>query len=127
MYVVNGSTLRYDQVVAFVSGMDIGSQHALLDGFREFLVLKLDSGNNLAWWALVRHLTVPDCPHPLAPAEEQVAVEGLFDLLDEFLAESGSPGGVATILREHQLWLRRQSWFDPDRFTGPDESDQQRG
>ena len=109
-----GSTLRYDQLVAFVTGVDVGSQGALLAGFRELLVLKYDGGSNLAWFALVVRLRVPDASIPLGPEDDQAAVDGLFDLLDEFLAETGAAFGPARIYHEYFLWLQQQSWYKPE-------------
>ncbi len=109
-----GSTLRYDQLVAFVTGVDMGSQGALLAGFREFLILKYDGGSNLWWSALVMRLRVPDASIPLETEDDQAAVNGLFDLLDEFLAETGSAFGATRIYHEYFLWLQQQSWYKPE-------------
>src|SRR5262245_44860425 len=85
------SELTYDQLVNFVTGLSFGRPE-LLAGFREFLVLKLNDGNNLVWPSLVKRLGVPQAVHPLNPADDNAAVEGLFDLLDQFLAETTSTG-----------------------------------
>jgi excisionase family DNA binding protein len=108
-----GSELSYDQLVAFVIGLELGNQPGPLDGFREFLVLKMDGGNNLVWSALAVRLSVPDASYPLGPAEDKAAVDGLFDLLDEFLAETGGLG-ARQIYREHFLWLQQQTWYHPE-------------
>lgn len=93
-----GSSLSHSQLVAYVSGLAAG-QPGLLAGFREFLILKLDDGNHLAWPSLVVRLVVPDAARfqqpgaaPLSPTEDQAAVEGLFEALDEFLAETQKSG-----------------------------------
>jgi len=40
-------TLRYDTVVAFLRGLDAGSDYSALDGFRELCILKFDGGAGL--------------------------------------------------------------------------------
>jgi hypothetical protein len=106
------SELTYDQLVNFVTGLELGRPE-LLAGFREFLVLKLNDGSNLVWPALVTRLVVPHAARPLSPADDRAAVDGLFDLLDEFLAETTAMGSRA-IDREYFLWLQQQSWYNLD-------------
>jgi hypothetical protein len=65
------------------------------------------------WPALVTRLAVPHAVHPLSPADDRAAVDGLFDLLDEFLAETTSTGS-RPIDREYFLWLQQQSWYNLD-------------
>lgn len=109
-----GSEFGYDQLTALVGGVDIGSQHSLLAGFREFLILELDGGNNLAWPELALRLSVPDTGRPLDPDADRTAVDGLFDLLDEFLAEVTDSRARTRIYHEYFQWLQRQRWYDGD-------------
>jgi hypothetical protein len=44
----------FDRLLAFVEGLDSGTSGRLLDGFREYLMLRLDEDSNL-WWT---HLAV---------------------------------------------------------------------
>ncbi|MET9029356.1 hypothetical protein ABZW96_27625 [Nocardia sp. NPDC004168] len=108
------SELGYDKLVAFITGLDIGSQDSMLTGFREFLILKLDGGDNLVWSGLVVELCVPAADRPLSGDDEQAAVDGLFDLLDEFLAETSDPRARSRIYHEYFLRLQRQCWYDVD-------------
>ncbi|GLZ29396.1 hypothetical protein Lesp02_15860 [Lentzea sp. NBRC 105346] len=103
------SELPYERLVTYVLGLDQGS--AALDGFREFLVLKVGTGDNLTWPGLVGLLG--------GSMDEDARVALLFDLLDEFLAEVQSAGRLA-IYREYFAWLRAQPWHDVDleRFHG---------
>lgn len=109
------SELSYGGLADFVMGLDLGTDGALLDGFREFLVLKLDYGDNLAWSALVWHLS-RNGTETLADqtAADQTAVDCLFDLLDEFLAEVSDRRRRHRIHHEYVQWLQRQSWYDQD-------------
>ncbi|MFG1624624.1 hypothetical protein [Kribbella sp. NPDC049227] len=106
------SELTYDQLVCFVTGLGFGRPE-LLAGFREFLVLKLNDGSNFVWSALVTRLVVPQAGRPLSPADDRAALDGLFDLLDEFLAETTAMGS-RSIEREYFLWLQQQSWYNLD-------------
>jgi excisionase family DNA binding protein len=65
------------------------------------------------WPALVTRLVVPQAVRPLSPEDDRVAVDGLFDLLDEFLAETTAMGS-GSIDREYFLWLQQQSWYNLD-------------
>lgn len=109
--------LGYDGAVAFVSGVDGGSEFTALDAFREYLVLQLGHGANLGWPSLVLQLRLPaDVTRPLSAENDQLAVAGLFDLLDEFLTEMGrhSSSSRAAVHREYLFWLQKQSWYDVD-------------
>ena len=57
-------TVDFDSVAAFVAGFDLATGGAPLEGFQEWLVVKLGHGNSLAWSELVVHLTfVARNPH----------------------------------------------------------------
>jgi len=107
----------FDSCVAFVSGVDAGSDGSVLDGFREYLVLRLGGHSSLAFHSLVLLLTFDSVPTPPWTSEQDaVAVAGLFDLLDQFLTEIGKHGaqGRLAIHREHTFWQQSQSWYSPD-------------
>jgi hypothetical protein len=111
------SELSYDAAFAFVAGMDQGSEFTALDAFREYLVLQLGHGNNRGWASLVLQLRLPaDFTPPLSAENDQLALTGLFDLLDEFLTAMGrhSSSSRAAVHREYLLWLQAQSWYDVD-------------
>lgn len=109
---LGSSDLSYEQLVAFVQGLEFGSP-GLLSGFRELMILKVGDGANLGWPALVTRLVAPDAGGTLRPDEEQAAIDGLFDLLDEFLAETGVRGSW-DIAREYVIWRQEQTWYDLD-------------
>ncbi|GAA2777684.1 hypothetical protein GCM10010452_00960 [Crossiella cryophila] len=109
------SELSYGGLVNFVMGLDLGTDGALLNGFREFLVLKLDGGDNLGWPGLVKHLSgdgTEAAVDQIGPG--QAGVDCLFDLLDEFLAEASNPHRRTRIHHEYVQWLQRQSWYNQD-------------
>ncbi|GAA1030034.1 hypothetical protein GCM10009557_20630 [Virgisporangium ochraceum] len=53
-------------------------------------------------------------PRPTAPDDDRQAVDGLFDLLDEFLAEFPEGRDRSRLIHEYFLWKQRLSFFDLD-------------
>lgn len=106
----------YSEAAAFVMGADMATGGDTLEGFREWLVVKNDGGNNLAWSALVLDLAFPKRSDPeSAPGESsdanRIAIEKLFGLIDEFL-EDKVDRGLDTLNEEYQAWLQAQEWYD---------------
>jgi hypothetical protein len=114
------SPVEFDVAAALIQGFDLASNGGLLAGFREWLIVKLGYGNNLAWSALVLRLVFPDAESPrqcLQSAEQKHVVALLFGLLEEFWQERESPNGLRRIYLKYQGWLQRQDWYGP---TSPD-------
>lgn len=111
------AALTFDRLAGYVEGMNAGSQGELLDGFREYCILRLNAADHRVWPTLVRRLRLGDnLIAPLTAAQDSDLVAFTFDLLDEFLAE---PDRQA-IHREYLLWQQRQPGYDPTklRFGG---------
>ncbi len=109
----------YHSVSAFIGGYDTALQGGALYGFREWLVVKADKGNNLCWDGLVLCLAFPDADDPFeldgSSETHRLALDTLFDLIDEFLTvREDRECGVRRIYVEYEKWLRRQSWYGPD-------------
>jgi hypothetical protein len=111
MHGLDGS---YATVTAYVLGCDAGSSGAILTGFREWLIVRPGSGSNLAWPALIRHLTPQGRTHPLTPDADAAAVTTLFQLLDEFLEQCEQPDSLLKIYAAYQTWLNTQSCYHPE-------------
>lgn len=109
MYGLDGS---YSAAVSFVLGCDAATSGVLLSGFREWLIVRLGDGNNLAWTALVTRIVSPGMP---VPNEEATA--GLFQLLDEFLALRDRRDGMARIYDQYLRWLKSQEWYRDDMLS----------
>jgi hypothetical protein len=121
MYIVEET---YEEAAAFVLGCDAGNEFGLLAGFRQWLIVRLNYGNNLAWIGLVLCIAFPNGPvhwkGTTAPrAENKIAVDTLFDLLIEFLRERDQHDGLTKIYERYFAWLHRQSWYDPDPQAEP--------
>lgn len=108
------SDLRFDQLIAFVTGLDIGSGQLVLDGFREFLILRQDEESSFTWWSLVLKQCFGEFTFPLTPEQERTAIEAVFDLLDEFLAEVRGSWARARIHQEYLLWQQDHSPINLD-------------
>src|SRR5687768_1540881 len=103
----------YDAAVAYVSGYDAGSGGGLLVGFREWLIPRLDDGNNLAGMGLVRAL-LERGERPAGPgSEELTAIEFLLATLEAFLRERDRHDGLRRIHLAYEAWLRQQDWYTP--------------
>jgi hypothetical protein len=97
----------FDCVVAFLDGYDAAQSGGLLAGFREWLIVRADDGNNLAWPGLVS-LLLKD---KLTSADNDRRIKYLFDLLDEFIAVRNENDGLRRIYIKYESWLRRQAWY----------------
>jgi hypothetical protein len=78
--------VRYSTVTAYLDGYDHAAGGRLLAGFQPWLARRLQTGGNLVWPALALRVLLPEgrAPEPWPDADQQRAVEGLFELLDDF-------------------------------------------
>ncbi len=85
-------------VCAYLQGFDRG----VLAGFREWLVLRANGGDNLCWEPLVeRELSVE------IQGGDDRAIAALGPLLQEFFEHRRSVG-QAKVFEDHADWLRRR-------------------
>jgi hypothetical protein len=113
LYGLDGS---YAQFCVFIDGVDYGNDRGLLTGFREWLVLRAGKGDNLIWRALVLHLALPGEAQPSrepsdGPEANEIAVDTLFALLDEFLGWREEPRKLIEVFDQYLTWRRAQSWY----------------
>jgi hypothetical protein len=121
LYGLDGS---FGQFTAFVAGVDAGCDGQFLTGFREWLVVRLGEGDNLAWTGLVLRLAFPGGWPGLRdrladPEQNPTACATLFRLLDEFLARRTNHGEPARIFEEYLTWRSTQAWHQRDRAADP--------
>jgi hypothetical protein len=109
--------VEFDSVAAFIDGFNLATNGGLLVGFREWLIVKLGYGDNLAWPALALRLAFPEAESPasqLLHADNQKrAVAALFEFLEAFLQEREAPDGLRRLFLGYEAWLRRQDWYRP--------------
>jgi hypothetical protein len=114
MYFGRGD-LDLDRLVACLVGLDLGTRGGLLQGFREYLILRLGQEPSLWWPGLAITVTVPSAaPWPDTEDDQRAAVDGLFNLLDEFLAEFPEGRGRGRLFHEYFLWKQQRSSLDLD-------------
>ncbi|WP_144127170.1 hypothetical protein [Catellatospora sichuanensis] len=94
----------YAETTSFVTGCDAGTGWMLLEGFREWLQVRLDERSSFAWPALVLQLASGSALQSIRhlPAEAEVAAhDELFDLLDQFLVLREQHDGLRQIFAEY--------------------------
>ncbi|MFG1777542.1 hypothetical protein ACGFIR_24310 [Micromonospora sp. NPDC049051] len=112
MFGLDGS---FHDFTVFIRGCEAGNDWQLLAGFREWLVARCGSGDNLVWEALILWQAFRDGPPrreelQTDPELDRVAVETLFRLLDEFLRLRAEHDGLTRIFDEYLTWRKGQSW-----------------
>ena len=107
-------SVTFDTVASFIDGADMASNGSFLAGFREWLIVKVDDGDNLHWTALILELAFPKARSPrkeLEACEDHLPViEIMFQLLDSFCQER-QESGLRLIYLTYEKWLRKQSWY----------------
>lgn len=102
----------YLSLVNFFLGYDHALGGAVLAGFDEWLALRLGRGSNQAWPILVLYLVFPAVPSPLElfgggksdSRVNEVAIQGLFALLEEFHRVVPSRAELLKLLASHEDW-----------------------
>ena len=107
--------IEFYSAAAFVDGYNSATDGQLLEGWREWLIVKVQSGNNLSWHGLFLWLAFPG-DHPpgekaVADADQAALITQLGDTLNAFWADRDRVEGLATIMKQYQRWLNRQGWY----------------
>lgn len=77
---------RYESVVSFVIGLSLASDGRVLDGFNEWVALRLlGHSSSRAWWAIVDDAVPAD-----SKERDAVAVDLLLELLEQFVKQRDS-------------------------------------
>lgn len=102
----------YAVIAAFLQGYDAAYEGGLLAGFREWLVVRLMTGSNLGWSALVLHAAFPGTQSPqdalrTKPNAERVAIDVLFNLLAEFDEMRKQHEGLKDIFVAYERYVSR--------------------
>ena len=134
MYGLDGS---FTQFGIFLEGCNTATSGWLLAGFNEWLLMRLGHESSLSWSALVEWLAFPAYRQltteslgdddddryvneqlvfppgssfsALSDADNALAVETLFRLLDEFLQVREQPPGLTTIFSEYVIWMKKHA------------------
>lgn len=99
----------FDAAAAFVDGYDAALCGGVLVGLREWLIVRVDGANNLAWSGLILHVL----GDPDAQGDQAMLIKGLFNVLEEFMGVRGGTDGLRRIYVSYEKWLRSQEWYTP--------------
>lgn len=99
----------FDAVVAFVEGYNAAICGGFLVGFREWLIVRVDGANNLAWSGLIL-FALDDIE---GRGDQLVLIKGLFGILEEFIAVRDEREGYRRIYASYEKWLTSQEWYTP--------------
>ena len=107
---------QYSTAVAFIIGYDTATAGLLLSGFKEWLIVRLDYGNNLTWPSLAKlYIAANEAASTDSAVEDvELSLDHLFSLLDEFLEERDRANGLLRIYNKYLTWLKSQKWFSPE-------------
>ncbi|MEU8078802.1 hypothetical protein AB0B31_25615 [Catellatospora citrea] len=114
---------NYAETTAFVTGCDAATGWMLLEGWREWLLVRLGSESSLVWSALVLELTPGVGLQParhLSAEAETAAHDQLFDLLDQFLTVKEQRDGLRQVFAEYAA--RRREWDAADELDDGDDA-----
>lgn len=85
--------VTYERMAQFLNGYDAGAQRAGgrgLEGIRDWLLARLGHTSPLVWTSIVLQIAFPGhnlVSHELTAEQDEHALQTLFALIDEFLAE----------------------------------------
>ena len=102
----------FSSVCAYINGYDEARDGGPLAGFREWLIVRADGGNNLTWDGLVMLLVMPDADQtgPLAADQETRLLQGMAGLFEEFFGFR-QEHGITKIHHDYARWLLRKRWY----------------
>ncbi|MFC9690938.1 hypothetical protein ACFTSF_20470 [Kribbella sp. NPDC056951] len=107
--ILYGLDESYGSLQSFFLGCDVGSRGEFLLGFREWLIVKTDGGNNLSWPGLVQRVRAS--AGESSGYRELSDTDALLALIDEFLEIRQQDDGHLKIFARYADWLREQAWF----------------
>lgn len=99
----------FDVVVSFIDGYNAAVSGGLLVGLREWLIVRVDGANNLAWPEIILFALGESGVR----ADQAALINGLFNILEEFMAEREGPDGLRRIYVAYEKWLGHQEWYTP--------------
>ncbi|MBX7228635.1 MAG: hypothetical protein K1X48_03385 [Burkholderiaceae bacterium] len=99
-------------VCAYLRGYDDAREGGPLAGFREWLIVKVNEGNNLGWERLVQNIIFRDelSQASLKAQGEEESLLKLASLLDEYLVFR-SVTGLTKVYYDYAQWLLKKQWY----------------
>lgn len=105
MYVAPGT---FENVGAYLTGLDEAT--GCLTGFREWLLPRLESGDNLTWLGVVL------CVFEKEACEIDRRIERLGELIEEFfefVENRSTHEGLMRVYVRYHAWLLTQDYYQP--------------
>jgi hypothetical protein len=104
----------FEGIHAFLDGFDLARDGGPMAGFREWLIVRANGGNNLGWPGLVQLLTIPQVASiELSAEQDDLCRRAVPRLLSEYLAYREEVG-LTKVFHDYGKWLLRHRWY-----TGP--------
>jgi hypothetical protein len=102
----------FSSVCAYIRGYNHARDGGPLAGFREWLIVRTNGGNNLPWEVLVRLIALPDSDltGQLTTEQEASCLQGLASLLEEYL-RFREENGITKVHYDYARWLLRRPWY----------------
>jgi hypothetical protein len=109
MYV---GTIDYNALASFIDGFDCANAGGPLIGLHQWLVLKLDGHNSVAWPSSVLATAGLTRPNALdATGSHEEAIQALGEVFTEFF-QYRREVGLTKIFYDYAQWLLSQSWYE---------------
>jgi hypothetical protein len=104
----------YDAILGYMQGCDAAMRGGLLIGFREWLIVRVGEGNNLAWPELVELVSEAGEGDRGRASGDARRIAALHDLLGEFYKARNMANGLRRMMCAYEEWLAEQTWYGPE-------------
>jgi hypothetical protein len=103
---------KLDTVMAYLRGFDVARDGGPLCGLREWLIVRLNEGNNQVWEGLVTRL-FPAVAEQVGyqPGEEASRIRALGAVLEVFF-QYRREQGLTKIFHDYGKWLLKHRWYN---------------
>ncbi len=111
---------RCTSLAAYIQGMDTAMNGGLLIGFREWLIVRINGGNNLHWLHLIIYHVFPklSVDDVIENDEYNLIINNtLIDMLLAYFIYKNEVGLMVVYLN-YQKWLEKQSWYQSKENSG---------
>jgi hypothetical protein len=101
---------NFHQVVAFIDGFNAARDGGPLLGFREWLVVRANTGDNLGWASLLKLVVPPPPESEVGKNQEEYWNQVAGNLIAEYLRYRNT-NGITKLYYEYGQWLLRKRWY----------------
>ena len=97
-------------VAAYIYGFNAARGSGPLLGFREWLIVRVNGGNNLPWVSLVMQLAPPGPESEAVEDRERRRISFMAETITEYLRYR-QDNGVTKVYYDYGKWLLRKRWY----------------